>query len=114
MDLDGRKVLIVEGRTDKEAIKKVINEPLDILCTYGTLGVEKLDAMIEEHELDNREVYVLVDADDAGEKLRKQLRIELPHAKHLYVDRVYREVATTPADYLASLMAQANITVKFT
>ncbi|NGP46340.1 toprim domain-containing protein [Bacillaceae bacterium SIJ1] len=110
--IDELKVLIVEGKTDKEAIQKVINEPVEILCTYGTIGVEQLDDMIEQHQLDAREVYVLVDADKAGEKLRKQLKRELPLAQHLFVDRVYREVAAMPLDSLAALMAQANIAIR--
>ena len=50
------------------------------------------------------DVYILVDADDAGKKLRKQLKRELPNATHLYIDPVYREVEATPFEYLAKVL----------
>ena len=40
----------------------------------------------------------------AGEKLRKQLKREFPEAKHLYIDKMYREVATAPKYHLAAVL----------
>ena len=104
-----KKVIIVEGTTDKRKIQSIINEPIDIICTNGTVGTSKLDELAEL--LDYRDVYVLVDADDAGEKLRKQLKREFPRAEHLYIDRSYREVATAPSQHLASVLLGADISV---
>ncbi|MGQ0514983.1 hypothetical protein ACT453_22325 [Bacillus sp. D-CC] len=59
----------------------------------------------------DKEVYVLVDADDAGEKLRKQFRKEFPQAEHIYIDRSYREVATAPSSHLANVLWGADIDV---
>lgn len=98
------KVIIVEGRTDKQQIDKIIDEDLQIICTNGTLGVERLEELLIEYDLDNKEVYILVDEDKAGYKLRKQLSIELPHAEHIYIDKAYREVAATPETELASAL----------
>ena len=53
----------------------------------------------------------MVDADAAGEKLRKQFKREFPEAEHLYIDRMYREVATAPVHHLASVLLGANIDV---
>lgn len=105
------KVIIVEGLTDKVEIEKVIAEDVTIICTNGTLGVEKFDELLETYDLDHREVYVFVDEDESGIKLRSQLKRELPHAEHLFISSDYKEVATAPANMLAQALAEANIEV---
>lgn len=103
------KVIIVEGTSDKKKVQKVIKEPVDIICTNGTISLSKLDEMIDE--LFGKDVYILVDADEAGEKLRRQFKREFPEAEHLYIDRTYREVATAPEYHLATVLLGANIDV---
>ena len=103
------KVIIVEGLSDKKKVKKIIKEPLEIICTNGTISITKLDELIDY--LEGKEVYILVDADNAGEKLRKQLGRELPHAIHLYIDKMYREVETAPDHHLATVLLSANIDI---
>ncbi|MDR6121758.1 toprim domain protein [Bacillus sp. SLBN-46] len=103
------KVLIVEGKSDKNKVKSIVKEPVEIICTNGTISVSKLDELIEF--LEDKDVYILVDADKAGEKLRKQFKREFPHAEHLYIDRMYREVATAPVQHLATVLLGANIDV---
>jgi toprim domain protein len=108
-DLYVDKVLIVEGKSDKNRVKGIVKEPVEIICTNGTISLTKLDELIDF--LEDKEVYILVDADEAGEKLRKQLKRELPQAEHLYIDRMYREVATAPIKHLATVLLGANIDV---
>ncbi|MDF2607517.1 MAG: hypothetical protein K0S34_1713 [Bacillales bacterium] len=103
------KVIIVEGKTDKDRIKSIIREPVDIICTNGTVGVSKLDELIEY--VYDKDVYILVDSDDAGDKLRKTLRKELPHAEHIRIDKTFREVAAAPLYHLASILLGANFDV---
>jgi len=103
------KIIIVEGKSDKLKIKNIIREPIEIICTNGTIGVSKLDELIDE--LFDKDVYILVDADKSGEKLRKQFRKELPEAEHLYIDKMYREVACAPKHHLATVLLHANIDV---
>lgn len=106
------KVIIVEGLTDKKQIKKVIaDEGVEIICTNGTLGVERFDELLYTYDLDNKDVYILVDEDDSGNKLRKQLARELPHAEHIYVSSEFREVATTPKQVLATALVSKRIAV---
>ncbi|KGX89765.1 hypothetical protein N783_03990 [Pontibacillus marinus BH030004 = DSM 16465] len=105
------KVIIVEGKTDKQQIKKIINENVEIICTNGTLGVERLEELIFEYDLDHKDVFILVDEDDSGHKLRKQLSEELPHAEHIYIDKSFREVAATPELELASALVSRSISV---
>lgn len=103
------KVVIVEGSSDKKKIERIIKEPIEIICTNGTISITKLDELIEA--LFNKDVYILADADDAGEKLRKQFKREFPEANHLYIDKMYREVATAPENHLATVLLSANIDV---
>lgn len=105
------KVMIVEGVTDKRRVESIIIEDILIICTYGTLGVERFDELLYEYDLDNRDVYILVDEDTAGINLRKQLSHELPHAEHIYINGEYREVATTPHKALAIALASKGIDV---
>lgn len=105
------KVIIVEGRTDKKQIEKVIDEQVEIICTNGTIGLGKLDQLLDEYDLDNKQVYILVDEDKAGQKLRKLLSVELPHAEHIYIDKAFREVAATPVTELATALLSRRILV---
>jgi toprim domain protein len=105
-----QKVIIVEGKTDKDRLLSVLDEPVRIVCTFGTLSYEKLESFIHDLQ-DEEEVYVLVDADESGMRLRQQLKRELPNAKHLYTRRMYREVARTPLEHLARILMDAHFEV---
>ncbi|SDY24935.1 toprim domain protein [Evansella caseinilytica] len=96
------KVLIVEGANDRKRVTQVLDEPVQIICTNGTLNDEKLETLILP--LEDNDVYVLVDADLAGERLRKQLKRELPHAVHLYTQKGYGQVEATPLEYLTEVL----------
>lgn len=104
------KVIIVEGTSDKKRVQPVLNQNVEIMCTNGTISQEKLDQLVEE--IEDREVYIFFDADESGEKLRKRFKRELPNAKHIYINRMYREVASAPLYHLASVLLAADIDVK--
>ncbi|WP_409295210.1 toprim domain-containing protein [Peribacillus sp. SCS-26] len=103
------KVIIVEGTSDKRKVISVLNEPIEVICTNGTISLTRLEEIMDEHF--DKEVYILVDADEAGEKLRKQFKREFPEAMHLYIDRAYREVENAPAYHIATVLLSANIDV---
>ncbi|WP_223701419.1 toprim domain-containing protein [Sutcliffiella deserti] len=103
------KIIIVEGKSDKKRIEQIITEPVHIICTNGTISVTRLDELIED--VFDKEVYILVDADDSGEKLRRLFKREFPEAEHLYIDRMYREVATAPFHHIATVLLSANINI---
>lgn len=67
------KVIIVEGKSDKKKVQQVIAEPVNIICTHGTMSIDKLDDMIET--LYGKQVYILADSDDEGEKLENGLNV---------------------------------------
>ncbi len=106
------KVIIVEGNRDRKKVLAVLDEEIEIICTNGTIGLEKLDDLVDR--LEGREVFILVDADESGEKLRRQLRREMPNAVHLYIDRVFREVEDAPYAHLSDVLQRENILVKKT
>lgn len=103
------KVLIVEGKSDKEKIESVLNEPVRILCTNGTISQLKLEELADE--LYEKDVCILVDADESGEKLRKQLKREFNEAFHIHIDKAYKEVAAAPRHHIASVLLSANLNV---
>ncbi|SRR5690625_2558368 len=98
------KVIIVEGVTDKKQVEKVIAEQATVLCTHGTFDVERFDELLEYYALDDKDVYILVDEDEPGMKLRKQLLRELPHATNIHIHEGYKEVAETPVNVLATIL----------
>lgn len=104
------RVIIVEGKTDKKRLQQLLDEQVEIACTYGTLGLEKIEELIQEY--DDDEVCVLLDADDAGDKARRLFKQEFPNVRHLYTHRMYREVATTPLNVLAQILENAHFAVK--
>jgi len=109
--LDDNRIIIVEGSSDKRILQKVMKESVEIICTYGTFGVEKFDDMLDTYDLDFRDVYIFVDADEPGIQLRKQLTAELPHARHLYIPEEYVEVETTPERVLATELLKQNFEI---
>ncbi len=70
-----------------------------------------MDELLDKHDLDNRDVYILVDEDDSGSKIRRQLTHELPHARHIHIESEFREVAATPVHMLAEALVGAEIAV---
>ena len=108
--IEVEKVIIVEGTSDKRKVLNVVNERVEIICTNGTISLTRLDEMIDE--LFYRDVYVLVDSDESGDRLRKQFKRELPEAAHLFIDKMYREVATAPDQHVAAVLLSANIDVQ--
>ena len=108
--MDENRIIIVEGKTDKEKILEVLEEPVEIFCTFGTLSNETLETIIAKYH--KSDVYIFVDYDDSGEKTRKQLRRELPNAHHLYTEKIFKEVAATPLKYLSEILKTAHFNVK--
>ncbi|NSL52948.1 toprim domain-containing protein [Calidifontibacillus erzurumensis] len=105
------KVIIVEGKSDKKKIAQILRDPVEIICTNGTVSIQKIEEIVDEFDLFHKEVYILADADYAGEKLRKQFKKELPNAIHIYIDKMFREVANTPDYYLALALLSKNFNV---
>ena len=104
------KVIIVEGKSDKKRVQQVIAEPINIICTHGTMSIDKLDDMIET--LYEKQVFVLADSDDEGEKIRKWFKRHLSECEHIYVHKTFCEVARCPNNYLAHVLSKHGFTVR--
>lgn len=103
------KVLIVEGGADRKRLSLILAEPVEILCTNGTISPYHIEEMLEPYE--NQDLFIFMDADASGESIRKLFKQLYPDARHLYTDRYYREVEKTPFKYLASELVAANFKV---
>lgn len=104
------KVLIVEGRQDCLQLKPILNEPVEIICTNGTVSLHRLDELLQPYEC--CELYAFFDADDVGEKLRKLVQREYPQTQHLYTLPRFGGVERTPRYHLAKVLQQAKFKIK--
>ena len=77
------KVIIVEGKSDKKRVQQVIAEPVNIICTHGTMSIDKLDDMIES--LYDKQVFVLADSDDEGDRIRNWFKRYLSESEHIFI-----------------------------
>ncbi|MEJ8546342.1 toprim domain-containing protein [Brevibacillus borstelensis] len=108
--MDHERAIIVEGKTDRERLQKVLAETVLIVCTYGSYSAEKA-AQLEEQLADEEEIYIFTDEDDSGKKLRAQLQEDFPHAVHLHTQTLYAQVAHTPLELLADILERAGFLV---
>ena len=104
------KVIIVEGSSDKRRLARILADPIDIICTNGTVSPYRLEELLAPYE--QYELYVFVDADESGEKIRTLFKREFPAAIHLYTEKVYREVETTPYKVLAGILLGAEFNIR--
>ncbi len=103
------KVIIVEGNSDRKRLIRILAEPVEIICTNGTISAYQLEEILTPYE--GWDIFVFVDADKDGEKIRTLFKREYPMAIHIYTEKVYREVETTPDKVLASVLQAAHIDV---
>lgn len=104
------KVIIVEGKSDKKRVQQVIAEPVNIICTHGTMSIDKIDDMIES--LYRKQVFVLADSDDEGERIRKWFKRYLSECEHIFIDKTYCQVANCPKKYLANVLTKHGFDCK--
>src|SRR5699024_1115014 len=106
-----KKIIIVEGKTDKFQIELILYEEVTILSTQGTLVNEQFDYLLDEYHLNDHDVYIFVDEDEYVIELRRELRHELTAATHIYTDHNFKEVAETPKDVLAQILLEHHFKV---
>lgn len=103
-----KPVIIVEGKNDKRKLEKLLRKgSVDILCTYGTPGEERIAAL--RRKAGARDVYIFTDNDGRGKKIRAMLRDIFPDAIHLHTSRGYAGVEGTPDDYLIERLERAEL-----
>lgn len=107
--MKAEKLLIVEGLSDKKRIQKVLSEQVAILCTNGTVSSYRVEELL--YPFEGYDLYVFMDADDSGDKLRQLFIREYPEAIHLYTERLYGQVEKTPLRKIAEILLRADFKV---
>lgn len=100
-------VIIVEGKNDKSRLSRVLSPEIPVHCTFGTLNTSRIEQLIRAVE--NRHVYLLMDNDASGRRIRGILRDVFPDADHIYTRRGYHGVEGTPEEYLIQQLEKAGL-----
>lgn len=99
--------VIVEGKNDRSKLRRLLQPEISILCTYGTLNSMKLEKLRKQIKYD--EVYLFMDNDSSGKRIRGELRDTFPDAEHIYTRRGYAGVEGTPDEYLIAQLEKAGL-----
>ncbi|AIQ65462.1 Ribonuclease M5 [compost metagenome] len=99
--------IIVEGKNDRSRLRRLLRPEVDIFCTFGTLNTEKLETL--RKQVGGREIYLYMDNDSSGKKIRGVLRDAFPDAEHIYTRRGYAGVEGTPDEYNISQLEKAGL-----
>jgi toprim domain protein len=103
-----KPVIIVEGKNDKFKLSALLDtELIDIHCTFGTPGEERLDKL--RRLVGDRPVYIWTDNDARGKKIRALLRDAFPDAEHLHTSKGYAGVEGTPDESLTEKLIKAGL-----
>ena len=102
--------IIVEGRTDKERLNKIVARNVHIVCTNGTKDEEALIDLVEPYE--DSVLFTFFDRDKSGNYLRKQMQRVYSEALQLQLPAPYIEVAETPVAILKPILKAAKIDLK--
>ncbi|ANE45068.1 DNA primase [Paenibacillus swuensis] len=103
----GDLVLIVEGKNDKRRLTRLLSPDIDIYCTFGTLNTDKTEQL--RKKVRNRQVYLFMDNDSSGSRIRKVLRDMFPDSEQIYTRRGYAGVEGTPDEYLIQQLEKAGL-----
>jgi toprim domain protein len=102
--------LIVEGRSDKAHLQRLVANNVHIICTNGTKDEEALIELIEPY--DYALLFTFFDRDKSGDYLRKQMRKVYSEATQLELMPPYVGVAETPLSVLRLILKKAKIDLK--
>lgn len=99
--------IIVEGKNDRSKLRRILSEEITILCTFGTLNSLKLESL--RKQIRDDEVFLFMDNDSSGKRIRGILRDAFPDAGHIYTRRGYAGVEGTPEEYLIVQLEKAGL-----
>ncbi|ASA23991.1 DNA primase [Paenibacillus donghaensis] len=100
-------VIIVEGKNDRSRLRRVLLPEIEILCTFGTLNSLKLESL--RKKAGDSEVFLYMDNDSSGKRIRGVLRDAFPDAVHIYTRRGYAGVEGTPDEYNITQLEKAGL-----
>jgi toprim domain protein len=99
--------IIVEGKNDRSRLRELLSRDIQILCTYGTPGTERIEKL--KRQVGDQHVYVFTDNDTSGKKIRHILRDIFPDAEQIYTRKGYAGVEGTPQEYLIQQLEKAGL-----
>jgi toprim domain protein len=99
--------VIVEGKNDRSKLRRLLGPEVHILCTFGTLNSKKLESLRKQAGHD--EIYLFMDNDSSGKKIRGVLSDSFPDAHHMYTRRGYAGVEGTPDEYVIAQLEKAGL-----
>lgn len=99
--------IIVEGKNDRSKLRRLLDEDIRIFCTFGTLNTDKLEALRKQVKED--ELFLFLDNDPSGKKIRGILRDAFPDATQIYTRRGYAGVEGTPDEYVIAQLEKAGL-----
>jgi len=100
-------IIIVEGKNDRSRLKRLLSSDITILCTYGTLSTDRLEEL--KRKVRDEAVYLFMDNDASGKKIRAILRDAFPDAEQIYTRRGYAGVEGTPDEYIIQQLEKAGL-----
>ncbi|MFI2857840.1 DNA primase [Paenibacillus sp. JSM ZJ436] len=99
--------IIVEGKNDRSRLRRLLTPEIEIVCTFGTLNTTRLETL--HKQIRHEDVYLFMDNDSSGKKIRGILRDSFPDAEHIYTRRGYAGVEGTPDEYLVAQLEKAGL-----
>ncbi|KAF6617665.1 DNA primase [Paenibacillus sp. EKM102P] len=99
--------VIVEGKNDRSKLRRLLDPEVNILCTFGTLNSIKLESLRQRTKHD--EIYLFMDNDSSGKKIRGVLADAFPDALHMYTRKGYAGVEGTPDEYVIAQLEKAEL-----
>ena len=99
--------IIVEGKNDRSRLRRLLSEEIEIFCTYGTPGTERIEQL--KKTIGTAPVFIFTDNDASGKKIRAILRDAFPDAEQIYTRKGYAGVEGTPDEYLVQQLEKAGL-----
>jgi toprim domain protein len=85
----------------------LLSEEVSIYCTYGTLNTDRIEQL--KKQVGDKDVYLFMDNDPSGKKIRAVLRDVFPDADHLYTKKGYAGVEGTPDEQIIQQLEKAGL-----
>ena len=79
------EIIVVEGRDDITAIKRVVDAHIIALNGFSALSKKTINKMVELSQ--NNDLILFTDPDFAGKKIRDTLKRYIPNIKHAFVSQ---------------------------
>ena len=79
------EIIVVEGRDDITAIKRVVDAHIIALNGFSALSKKTINKMVELSK--NNDLILFTDPDFAGKKIRDTLKRYIPNIKHAFVSQ---------------------------